>query len=54
MSAWAQVISASVKLLAAPAWGDEWQLDQLERLLADTFAVPESAADQVDPVISSR
>ena len=52
MSAWAQVISASVKLLAAPAWGDEWQLDQLERLLADTFAVPESAADQVDPVIT--
>ena len=52
MSEWAQVISSSVQLLAAPAWGDEWQLDQLERLLADTFMVPESAADQVDPVIT--
>ena len=52
MSEWARAISSSVQLLAAPAWGDEWQLDQLERLLADTFAVPESAADDVDPVIS--
>jgi exodeoxyribonuclease V gamma subunit len=52
MSEWAGVLSASVQLLAAPAWGDEWQLEQLERLLADTFAVPQSTSVDVDPVIS--
>jgi exodeoxyribonuclease V gamma subunit len=37
VSRWARVIGDAVHLLAAPAWGDEWQLGQLERLLAETF-----------------
>jgi len=42
-SQWAKAITDSVKLLAAPAWEDEWQLGQLERLLAETF--PDTTPD---------
>jgi len=34
---WADAISTAVRLLAVPARGDEWQWDQLERLLDETF-----------------
>lgn len=37
MSAWPGAVAAAVRLLAAPAWGEEWQWGQLERLLAETF-----------------
>ena len=50
MSEWGPAIAAGVRMLAAPAWGDEWQLSQLERLLAETF--PEAAPDTPDPLIS--
>lgn len=50
LSEWAGVIAESVRMLAAPAWGDEWQLDQLERLLADTFPIPE--AGSADPAVT--
>jgi exodeoxyribonuclease V gamma subunit len=36
-SQWADAIAAAVRLLAAPGWGEEWQLGQLRRLLAETF-----------------
>ncbi|HEX2153740.1 MAG TPA: exodeoxyribonuclease V subunit gamma [Acidimicrobiia bacterium] len=48
LSEWAGVIAQSVRMLAAPAWGEEWQLDQLERLLGETFP----AGDDVDPDIA--
>ena len=48
MSQWARAISSSVQLLAAPAWGDDWQRDQLERLLAETFPAPEPASHTTD------
>jgi exodeoxyribonuclease V gamma subunit len=47
-SEWAHLISAGVRMLAAPAWGDEWQLAQLERLLGEMF--PD--ADGSDPLLS--
>jgi exodeoxyribonuclease V gamma subunit len=50
MSAWGPAIATSVRMLAAPAWGDEWQLGQLERLLTETF--PEATPDAPDPLIS--
>ncbi|HEX6299639.1 MAG TPA: exodeoxyribonuclease V subunit gamma [Acidimicrobiia bacterium] len=50
LSEWADVIAGSVRMLAAPAWGEEWQLDQLERLLAETFPPPEPG--RVDPVVT--
>jgi len=49
-SEWAEVIARSVRMLAAPGWDDEWQLDQLERLLARTFPPPEPGT--ADPEIS--
>ncbi|HLU31938.1 MAG TPA: exodeoxyribonuclease V subunit gamma, partial [Acidimicrobiia bacterium] len=45
LSEWPGLIASSVRMLAAPAWGEEWQIDQLERLLAETF--PETG--QTDP-----
>lgn len=48
-SEWARVIATAVRMLGAPEWGQEWQLHQLERLLAETFPLPESG---VDPEIS--
>lgn len=50
ISVWGPVIARSVRLLAAPAGNDEWQLDQLERLLGETF--PDPAPGSPDPVIS--
>ncbi len=49
-SQWARAISNSVRLLAAPGWDDEWQLGQLERLLAETFPPPAPGAP--DPRLS--
>jgi len=51
LTAWAGAIAAAVRTLAAPAWGDEWQLDQLERLLAETFPPGAEAATDV-PLVS--
>jgi exodeoxyribonuclease V gamma subunit len=53
-SKWSSAIAASVRLLAAPAWGDEWQWDQLERLLAETFttAEPDAIIEGPDPDIT--
>lgn len=48
MSEWAGVIARSVRMLAAPAWSEEWQIDQLERLLVETFP----AGDSPDPEIT--
>ncbi|MFP3882951.1 MAG: exodeoxyribonuclease V subunit gamma [Actinomycetota bacterium] len=50
LSEWADVMARSVRMLAAPAWGEEWQLDQLERLLAETFPPPEPGG--VDPEVT--
>lgn len=47
-SQWAAAIAAAVRLLAVPGWGDEWQLGQLRRLLAETFP----AAGGPDPVLT--
>jgi len=49
---WAAVISSSVRLLAAPAWDDEWQWDQLERLLSEAFPTPEPDSASDDSVVS--
>ncbi|MEA2023165.1 MAG: exodeoxyribonuclease V subunit gamma [Actinomycetota bacterium] len=48
-SRWAEKISISVRLLAEPPWGDEWQWGQLERLLEETF--PPEIAGTPNPVI---
>jgi len=50
LSEWADVIARSVQMLASPAWGEEWQLDQLERLLTETFPPPEPG--RVDPEVT--
>ncbi len=50
MSHWGRAIADSVRLLASPGWDDDWQLSQLERLLAETF--PEPMDDAPDPVLS--
>lgn len=50
LSEWAGTIAESVRMLAAPEWGEEWQLDQLERLLAETFPSPEP--DGADPAVT--
>ncbi len=49
-SQWGRAIAAGVRLLAKPGWDDEWQLGQLERLLAETFPDPVDGAP--DPVLS--
>lgn len=48
LSQWAAAIDTAVRMLAAPAWGDEWQWGQLERLLAETF--PPAVGD--DPPVT--
>lgn len=45
LSEWAGAVSEAVRMLAAPEWGDEWQLEQLDRLLTETFPPPETPAD---------
>lgn len=45
MSAWPSAIGASVRMLAAPAWGDEWQWTELDHLLDGTFTRPGRGAD---------
>ncbi len=45
LSQWAATVAEAVRMLAAPEWGDEWQLEQLDRLLAETFPPPGTAAD---------
>src|SRR5690606_20582054 len=45
LSEWAGAVAEAVRMLAAPEWGDEWQLEQLDRLLAETFPPPETPAD---------
>ncbi|MFV2038781.1 MAG: exodeoxyribonuclease V subunit gamma [Acidimicrobiales bacterium] len=54
MSQWSRALSSSVRLLAAPAWGEDWQMDQLEHLLRETFPAPELHADPdaIDQVVS--
>jgi exodeoxyribonuclease V gamma subunit len=52
MSQWAEAIADSVRLLAAPAWDAEWQLGQLERLLAETF--PETTPDPALSLAEAR
>ena len=49
VSRWADKISVAVRLLAAPAWDDEWQWAQLERLLDETF--PQEVPGTPDPEI---
>ena len=50
-SEWGPAIATAVRLLAAPAWGDEWQWSQLERLLEESFPPPSEPA--ADPNISA-
>lgn len=45
LSEWPEAVARSVRMLAAPEWGDEWQLEQLDRLLAETFPPPETQAN---------
>ncbi|MFQ5555398.1 MAG: exodeoxyribonuclease V subunit gamma, partial [Acidimicrobiia bacterium] len=49
-SEWGPAIAAAVRLLAAPAWGEEWQWGQLDRLLDESFPTPTAAV--LDPEIS--
>lgn len=49
-SQWGTEIARAVRMLAAPEWGEEWQIDQLERLLAETFPEPEEG--EPDPAIA--
>jgi exodeoxyribonuclease V gamma subunit len=37
MSEWAGVLADATRMLADPGWEDDWQWNQLERLLAETF-----------------
>ncbi|MCY3580750.1 MAG: exodeoxyribonuclease V subunit gamma [bacterium] len=48
-SEWGRAIATSVGLLAAPAWDEQWQWRQLERLLEESFPPPDASG--VDPVI---
>ncbi len=48
-SEWGPAIAAAVRLLAAPAWDDQWQWGQLERLLEESFPGGEAGGD--DPLL---
>ena len=48
-SEWGPAIAAAVRLLAAPAWDDQWQWGQLERLLEESFPAVEAGGD--DPLL---
>ncbi|MCE2529276.1 MAG: exodeoxyribonuclease V subunit gamma [Acidimicrobiia bacterium] len=48
-SEWGPAIGAAVRLLAAPAWDDQWQWGQLERLLEGSFPGVEAGKD--DPLL---
>lgn len=48
-SEWGPAIAAAVRLLAAPAWDDQWQWGQLERLLEESFPGVEAGND--DPLL---
>lgn len=48
-SEWGPAIAAAVRLLAAPAWDDQWQWGQLERLLEESFPAVEAGDD--DPLL---
>ena len=47
-SEWGPAIATAVRLLAAPAPGDEWQWGQLERLLENSFPPPAGPAAEPD------
>lgn len=49
-SEWAPAVAESVRMLAAPSRDDQWQQDQLERLLAESFPPP--AEGGADPEIA--
>ena len=60
-SQWGPAVAAAVRLLAAPAWAEQWQWGHLERLLERSFPPPEDGAPdspappgapRPDPVIS--
>ncbi len=51
LSEWAPTIAAAVRLLAAPAWDEQWQWSGLERLLARSF--PPGASGAPDPLIGA-
>ena len=48
-SEWGPAIAAAVRLLAAPAWDEQWQWGQLERLLEESFPAHDPAG--ADPEI---
>ncbi len=50
-SEWAPTIASAVRLLAAPAWDEQWQWSGLERLLARSFPPRESGSP--DPLIGA-
>ncbi len=52
-SQWAAAIADAVRMLGRPAWGDDWQLDQLDRLLTETFptATSHTVTGAVDPLL---
>ena len=49
-SNWGPAIATAVRLLAAPAWDEQWQWGQLERLLEQSFPQPEDPV--ADPDLS--
>jgi exodeoxyribonuclease V gamma subunit len=48
LSKWAGAIGSATRMLADPGWDDEWQWNQLERLLSETFP----AGGGTDPLVS--
>ena len=48
-SEWGPAIASAVRLLAAPAWDDQWQWGQLERLLEESFPGVEAGGN--DPLL---
>ena len=48
-SQWGSAVAGAVRLLAAPAWDEQWQWGQLERLLEESF--PSEGAGPDDPLL---
>ncbi|MCY4368767.1 MAG: exodeoxyribonuclease V subunit gamma [bacterium] len=48
-SQWGSAVAGAVRLLAAPAWDEQWQWGQLERLLEESFPAEGGGAD--DPLL---
>lgn len=47
MSRWAGALEVCVRMLASPDWNEEWQWDQLRRLLSESFPAPAGADPEI-------